>query len=170
MTKARLATSVPGLDLIPADILSDVTQTASPVVATAALRLVSRMSGRVNLPTNVTISNVPGPRQPLYFAGAKLTAYIPVSIVTDGMGLNITVHSYLDRLDFGIIAARELVPDVWDMADMHIAEVGRLFEATGTEWAVPQPAPAMRRGSTHVAPVPRSRPAPAKKTAAKPTR
>jgi diacylglycerol O-acyltransferase len=163
------------LDLIPADILSDVTQTASPVVATAAIRLVSRMSGRVNLPMNVTISNVPGPRQPLYFAGAKLDAYIPVSIVTDGMGLNITVHSYLDRMEFGIIAARELVPDVWDMADMHIAEIGRLFEATGTDWAVPQKAPSMRRGSTYVKPLPRSRPAPeaaaaaapAKKTAAK---
>ena len=119
-----------------------------------------RAAGRMILPANVTISNVPGPRQPLYFGGAKLDAYIPVSIVTDGMGLNITVHSYMDRLDFGIIADRELVPDLWDMADMHIAEIGRLFEAVGQPWAVPQPAPLMRRGSTHVKPVPRSRPAP----------
>ncbi len=170
LCREAMAAAKRQLELVPAETLIDVTQTASPVVATAAMRLMSRLSSRVNLPANLTISNVPGPRQPLYFGGAQLEAYIPVSIVTDGMGLNITVHSYLDRLDFGIIAARELVPDVWDMADMHIAEVGRLFEATGTEWAVPQPAPAMRRGSTHVAPVPRSRPAPAKKTAAKPTR
>jgi diacylglycerol O-acyltransferase / wax synthase len=149
------------LELIPADILSDVTQTASPVVSMAALRLVSRMSGRINLPVNVTISNVPGPRQPLYFAGAKLDAYIPVSIVTDGMGLNITVHSYLDRMEFGIIAARDLVPDVWDMADMHIAEMGRLFDACGIPWPVPQPGPSMRRGSAHVKPVPRRKPLPA---------
>ena len=72
-------------------------------------------------------------------------------------------------MDFGIIAARELVPDVWDMADMHIAEMGRLFEATGAEWAVPQEAPPMRRGSTHVKPVPRRRPAPAA-AAAKPAK
>ena len=176
LCKAAMAAAKRQLELVPAETLIDVTQTASPVVATAALRLVSRLSSRVNLPTNLTISNVPGPRQPLYFGGAQLEAYIPVSIVTDGMGLNITVHSYLDRLDFGIIAARELVPDVWDMADMHIAEIGRLFEATGQPWAVPQPAPAMRRGSTHVQPVPRSRPAkpaaakkaPAKKAPAKP--
>jgi len=163
------------LELVPAETLIDVTQTSSPLVAVAALRLMSRMSNRMLLPANLTISNVPGPRQPLYFGGAKLEAYIPVSIVTDGMGLNITVHSYLDRLDFGIIAARELVPDVWDMADMHIAEIGRLFEATGAEWAVPQEAPPMRRGSTHVKPVPRRRPAaaaaaataPAKKVTAK---
>ena len=103
----------------------------------------------------------------MYFAGAKLDAYIPVSIVTDGMGLNITVHSYLDRLDFGIIAARELVPDVWDMADMCIAEIGRLFEATGAEWAVPQQAPPMRRGSTYVKPVPRRTPVATNGTSAK---
>ncbi|MCE9622667.1 MAG: wax ester/triacylglycerol synthase family O-acyltransferase [Actinomycetia bacterium] len=114
-------------DLVPADTLSDVAQTASPVVATAALRLVSRMAGRINLPTNLTISNVPGPRQPLYFAGARMESYIPVSIVADGMGLNITVHSYLDRLEFGIVAAGELVPDVWHLADLHIEEIDNLM-------------------------------------------
>ena len=117
-------------DLVPADTLSDVAQTASPVVATAALRLMSRMAGRINLPTNLTISNVPGPRQPLYFGGARMESYIPVSIVTDGMGLNITVHSYLDRLEFGIIVAGELVPDVWHLADLHIQEINNLMKAT----------------------------------------
>ena len=117
-------------DLVPADTLSDVAQTASPVVATAALRLMSRMAGRINLPTNLTISNVPGPRQPLYFAGARLESYIPVSIVTDGLGLNITVHSYLDRLEFGIIVAGDLVPDVWHLADLHIDEIDNLMRET----------------------------------------
>ena len=159
LCKEAMAAAKRQFELVPADALVDITQTASPVVATAAMRLMSRVSSRVNLPANLTISNVPGPRQPLYFGGAKLDAYIPVSIVTDGMGLNITVHSYLDRLDFGLIAARELVPDLWDMADMHIAEIGRLFEATGTDWAVPQPPTPGRRGSTHVAPVPRAQPA-----------
>jgi diacylglycerol O-acyltransferase / wax synthase len=158
LCREAMAAAKRQFELVPADTLIDVTQTASPVVAMAALRLMSNLAGRINMPANVTISNVPGPRQPLYFAGAKLDAYIPVSIVTDGMGLNITVHSYLDRLDFGIIACRELVPDLWDMTDMHIAEIGRLFEATGAEWAVPQPPPPMRRGGKYVTPVPRSRP------------
>jgi hypothetical protein len=69
-----------------------------------------------------------------------------VSIVTDGQGLNITVVSYLDRLDFGFIVDRELVPDVWDLADMHIDEIGRLFEASGAEWAQPPQPPDPRRG------------------------
>ena len=115
---------------------------------TSASRL--RLADRVNLPANVVISNVPGPRQPLYFAGARLDHYIPVSIVTDGMGLNITVHSYLDRLDFGLVACRELVPDLWHLVDLHLDEMAHLFEATGAEWAEP-PAPAsMRVGSRHV--------------------
>ena len=94
---------------------------------------------------NVIVSNVPGPREPLYFSGAQLEQYIPVSTIAEGMGLNITVHSYLDELTFGLISCRELVPDLWKMVDLHIDEIDRLFEATGAEWAVPpRPAPPRR--------------------------
>jgi diacylglycerol O-acyltransferase / wax synthase len=163
------------MDLVPATALTDITQFTSPVVSTSAMRLVSRLrlADRVSMPVNVVISNVPGPRQPLYFAGALMNNYIPVSTIAEGMGLNITVHSYLDKLDFGLIADRELVPDLWDMVDLHIDEIARLFEATGAEWAVPPQAPAMRRGGTHVKPVPRRaplvEPVPKKKTVAKNT-
>ena len=142
-------------DLIPADALGQSADYASPLVAASAIRLVSRLklADRVNSPVNVVISNVPGPRQSLYFAGAKLDAYIPVSTISDGIGLNITVHSYGDRMDFGLIADRELVPDLWHLADLHIDEVARLFEATGAEWAVPQPPPPMRKGGDGVEPI-----------------
>ena len=52
----------------------------------------------------------PGPREtavPLR-GGDDVTTYYPVSVVMDGLGLNITVQSYLDNLDFGLIACREL--------------------------------------------------------------
>jgi len=153
------------LDVLPADDIAELAQVAPPLAATAAMRLQSRLrlADRVNLPTNVVISNVPGPRHALYFAGARMTNYIPVSTITDDMGLNITVHSYLDRLDFGLISDRELIPDLWDLVDLHIEEIATLFEATGAEWAEPQSAPAMRRG-TPADPAtarPRSTPAPA---------
>ncbi len=135
------------LDLVPADALAEATDFTSPVVATAAVRLVARLSDRMNLPANVVISNVPGPRHPLYFAGAKLDHYIPVSTIAPNMGLNITVHSYEDKLDFGLVVDRELVPDVWELVDLHIEEIERLFEATGAEWAEPQAPPASRRGA-----------------------
>ncbi len=154
------------LDLIPATAVTDISQFTSPVVATSAMRLVTRLrlANRATLPANVVISNVPGPRQPLYFAGARMDNYIPVSTIAEGMGLNITVHSYLDKLDFGLIACRELVPDLWDMIDMHIDEIDRLFEATGAERLAPSRGPSMRRGGQGIAPVP-----PAKKTATKKT-
>ena len=132
MTAAKLQ-----LDLVPADTLMQASALTSPVVAGAALRLVTLFSNRVTLPANVVISNVPGPREPLYYAGAKLDHYVPVSIVADGMGLNITVHSYEDRLDFGLVSDRDLVPDLWDLVDLHVAEIERLFEATGANWAEP---------------------------------
>lgn len=139
-------------ELVPAHDLVDLQQYASPVVATSAIRLASRLrlAERVT-PINVVISNVPGPRQPLYFSGAVMEQYIPVSTITDGIGLNITVHSYLDELTFGLIACRELVPDLWAMTDLHIDEIATLFEATGAEWVEPpKPAPP-RRGPARAA-------------------
>jgi hypothetical protein len=69
----------------------------------------------MNPPFNLVISNVPGPQVPLYSAGARLEHFYPVSTLVDGQGLNMTVQSYLGNLDFGFLACRELVPDVWDM-------------------------------------------------------
>ncbi len=167
-------------DMTPAEALGQSADYASPLVAASAVRLVSRMklADHVNSPINVVISNVPGPRSELYFAGAKLDAYIPVSTISDGVGLNITVHSYADRMDFGLIADRDLIPDLWHLVDLHIAEIERLFEVTGAEWAVPQPPPAMRKGGDGVDPVGRpstrttkakTAPAAAKKATAKPS-
>ena len=146
------------LDLVPADTLGEAADYTSPVVAASAIRLVSRLklADRVNSPVNVVISNVPGPREALYFAGAKLDAYIPVSTISDGVGLNITVHSYEDRLDFGLISDRELIPDLWHLVDLHIDEIARLFEATGAEWAVEPGPKLMRNGGDGVEAVPAS--------------
>ena len=65
---------------------------------------------------NVTISNVPGSKVPVYLAGARMVDYYPVSIVVHGVALNITVQSHVDQLCFGLIACRRAVPDVRDLA------------------------------------------------------
>ncbi len=104
---------------IPANLLQDFTQFATPNLAGQAARIVARtrIADRMNPPFNVVISNVPGPRHPLYLGGARMLTYYPVSAVAEGQGLNITVQSYLDHLDFGLIACRDLVPDVWDLVE-----------------------------------------------------
>ena len=157
-------------ELVPAEALIDITQYAPPVVATSAIRLAARLrlANRVDPVVNVIISNVPGPRQPLYLAGAKLDQYIPVSTIGEGMGLNITVHSYLDELTFGLIACRELVPDLWHMVDLHIDEIGVLFEASGATWATPpKPAPPRGRKKAAAKKAPARKRSPAKRATAK---
>jgi diacylglycerol O-acyltransferase / wax synthase len=76
---------------------------------------------------------VPGPRQPLYTAGAQMLHYYPVSTILDGQGLNITVQSYLDSLDFGLVACRELVPDLWDLVDAIVDELSLLAKAADVD-------------------------------------
>jgi hypothetical protein len=66
---------------------------------------------------NLIVSNVPGPPIPLYIAGAQIVGVYPLGPLLEGAGLNITVMSNLGHLDVGVIACRELVPDVWDIAD-----------------------------------------------------
>jgi WS/DGAT/MGAT family acyltransferase len=76
---------------------------------------------------NVAISNVPGPSFALYFAGAKVAAYFPVSIPGHGLALNMTVQSYNGALEFGLTACRRAVPDVADLGDYVVAEHKKLF-------------------------------------------
>jgi diacylglycerol O-acyltransferase len=117
---------------IPASLLGDVTQFAMPALANQAWRLAARLRlmERVN-PFNLFISNIPGPNVPLFYAGAKVLAYYPVSALVDGQGLNITVMSYCGNLYFGLVADRELVPDLDVMAGFLRDELDELTSAAG---------------------------------------
>ena len=59
---------------------------------------------------NIVVSNVPGPRETLYWNGAKLEGIYPVSIAMDGQATNITVVSYAEKFEIGIIACRRTLP------------------------------------------------------------
>ncbi|MFC5175167.1 wax ester/triacylglycerol synthase family O-acyltransferase [Nocardioides taihuensis] len=61
---------------------------------------------------NLPISNVPGPRHDLYWNGAHLDEMYPVSVVYDGMALNVTGCGYADKICLGYVAGRDAVPDV----------------------------------------------------------
>ncbi|HEV7886082.1 MAG TPA: wax ester/triacylglycerol synthase family O-acyltransferase [Acidimicrobiales bacterium] len=103
---------------IGAEFLTDWTEFAAPAVAARAARLYSsmRLADRHNPFFNVTISNVPGPGFPLYSAGARMVAMYPMGPIADGGGLNITVMSYMGQMFFGLVACRETVPKVWNIA------------------------------------------------------
>ena len=124
---------------IPAETLMDYTQFAPPAIAARAMRMASRLriADRMNPPFNLVISNVPGPNAPLYMAGAELKHFYPVSALADGQGLNMTVQSYNGNLDFGFIACRELVPDVWKLTDFLQAAMNELL-------AIAEPSPSKK--------------------------
>ena len=122
-------------EALPADILTDLTQVAPPALAALAARLVAstRLADRVTLPFNLVVSNVPGPPIPLYLAGAMITGHYPVSAIVDGVGLNITVQSTNGMLDFGYVCDRDLIPDLWSMADRTTDALVELAAAVGAE-------------------------------------
>ncbi len=72
-------------------------------------------------PFNIVISNVPGPRDPLYWRGNRLDGTYPVSILTDGQAMNITVTTYAGSLEFGIVGDRRVLPSLQRMID-HLEE------------------------------------------------
>jgi diacylglycerol O-acyltransferase / wax synthase len=77
----------------------------------------ARVADRIPQVANVVISNVPGPPMALYMAGARMLSNYPTSIVVHGVALNITVQSYDQSLDFGLIADAAAMPDVRELAD-----------------------------------------------------
>ena len=113
---------------LPAALLQDANHFVPPAVFARAARLTFAFStSRTGRPTwNLVISNVPGPQFPLYLAGARLEANYPVSVITDGMGLNITVMSYMGSLDFGLVADRDQMPDLERVLDGLRAELHAL--------------------------------------------
>jgi WS/DGAT/MGAT family acyltransferase len=121
-------------EAVPANLLQDWTQVTTPALVAQAARIIARTKvfDRMNPPFNVVISNVPGPRESLYCAGAVLETFYPVSAVADGQGLNITVQSYRDHLDWGLIACRELVPDVWRFKALFNESLEELVKAVAT--------------------------------------
>ncbi|MEL7449907.1 MAG: wax ester/triacylglycerol synthase family O-acyltransferase [Pseudomonadota bacterium] len=103
--------------------MAEVAPAAAMTFAVMAQGLVAvlnrfQMSGILPPPANVIISNVPGPRKALYLGGAKMLANYPLSVLVDGQALNITVVSYMDAVDFGLMACREVVPDVEHLATL----------------------------------------------------
>lgn len=89
------------------------------LLAPAALQTMGAVAGLSALtPTtfNLCVSNLPGPKQTMWFRGARLEAYYPVSIPTHGMALNITCLSYDGTMNVGFIGCRDALPHLQRLA------------------------------------------------------
>jgi WS/DGAT/MGAT family acyltransferase len=98
----------------------------TPMFLLSALSLSDRFPS-----VSTVISNVPGPRHPLYWNGAQLKGMYPASIVLDGFALNITLVGYDKSLDFGIVAARRTMPQVQRLIDYLEDALVELEDAAG---------------------------------------
>jgi len=104
---------------IPTTLLADMNALIPPVlfgtVASVAMRLMD--SGQVAPPVNLTISNVPGPPFRVTSFGRVVAAQYPASLIFGGVGLNVTVVSYDDQLEIGMVGDGKLLPDLHELVD-----------------------------------------------------
>ena len=116
---------------IPADTLQDWAEFAAPRTFGLAVRMVSslRLADSGPVIHNLVISNVPGPPVPLYFMGARIDGLYPLGPVFHGAGLNITVMSNNGVMHVGVIACRESMPQVWDLALDYPRELDEMYAA-----------------------------------------
>ncbi|MGL5827314.1 MAG: WS/DGAT/MGAT family O-acyltransferase [Nocardioides sp.] len=102
-----------------------------PALLPSLLRMADlKMTGLLRPAYNLVISNVPGPRSTLYFNGAELLGTYPLSIPIDGMALNITCTSYVDKMAFGLTGCRRTVPHLQRLLTHLDTELGALERAT----------------------------------------
>ncbi len=108
-------------------LLVDLAQSITRGMFTALLGVLARTPLPGAAIHNVVISNVAGPPETLYSAGAEVTALYPLGPIFHGSGLNITVLSLGDKLNVGIISCPQLVDDLWDLADRFEFELKELL-------------------------------------------
>ena len=114
-------------------------QLTFPAVSARLARLTGNLRLFDHFPPlfNVVVSNIPGPDVALWWAGARLAALYPVGPILEGVGLNVTVVSYMGTLHAGITGCRELVPEVEHLASLlneSFAELAKAAVRQGGHW------------------------------------
>jgi len=95
---------------------NSLTQYTMLMMAPYSLQLLTGLGGRMRPAFNITISNVPGPNNTLYYNGCKLEAMYPISLIAHGGALNITCLSYDGSLNFGYTGCRDSLPSMQNLA------------------------------------------------------
>jgi len=96
----------------------------------AAMRILPRIPLTLSPVYNLILSNVLGPQARLYFLGCEVNAMHPLGPILAGAGLNITVMSLNGQLGVGIVSCPDLLPDLWDIADLFPAALEELLQCT----------------------------------------
>lgn len=120
-------------DALGSDLIRSWAEVATPGFVTTAARLYSKYHlAELHRPMfNVLISNVPGPRVPIYFAGAELVGAYPLGPISEAAGLNITVMTYTSHVDFGFVTSPNLQTDLPELVALVPGAAHELVQAAG---------------------------------------
>lgn len=106
-------------NVLGSEMLRDWSEITPPRPFAWFMRWYSRrnLAAKHRPPINLVVSNVPGPPAPMSIADARITALYSMGPILEGIGLNVTVWSYVDSMNFGVVSCPELAPDLWDLTD-----------------------------------------------------
>jgi hypothetical protein len=117
--------------------------------------------------SNLGVSNIPGPNFPLYMRGARVVGNYPMGPIPNGIGLGITMMSYLDEIYYTVQGCREKTPDIHRLSEFMQEAMAELREAAGLRQDdAKKPARAPRKAKARKATGTRKKPA--TKTRARP--
>lgn len=119
-------------DALPTHMFRDVMRFVPQTFWNVSVALMNKAPDWVPGATwNVVVSNVRGPSQTVEMCGATMAGYWPAAFLTPGIGLNITLQSYRDRIDVGFMGCTDLVPDPWQLPPLMTEELAALLEVAG---------------------------------------
>jgi WS/DGAT/MGAT family acyltransferase len=127
------------------NLMLTVVDTLPPAVAAPAMSFVmGDFSARFPV-SNLGVSNIPGPTFPLYMRGARVVGNYPMGPIPNGIGLGITMMSYLDEFYYTVQGCREMTPDIQNLSDFMQEAMAELLEAANIYTAASEKAPTRRR-------------------------
>jgi diacylglycerol O-acyltransferase len=126
-----------------AEVISGLEDFAPPTLLAQASRL--NFSTRL---FNLIVTNVPGPQLPLYLLGRELEELIPIAFLPENHALAIAIMSYNGRLDFGLLADYDAMPDLDDFALYLEDSVTELLEAARRNAKPPRKRAPAKNGRT----------------------
>lgn len=115
--------------------INAVMQILPPVAIKILRRSIHRAGGRVGFSGNLILSNVPGPKQALYFDHWRVANWFSTGQIFDGTALNITMWSYDGQANICILIDREVLTDGWALFDYFVEELNALVAVTNTKEA-----------------------------------
>jgi diacylglycerol O-acyltransferase len=91
-------------------------------------------ASRLNFSTrlfNLIVTNVPGPQFPLYLLGREMLELVPIAFLPENHALAVAIMSYNGKMDFGLLADYDAIPDIDAIGELLEESLGELLEAAG---------------------------------------